>query len=298
MNSRFFTALLLSFTLTVPLQAGETGHFCTMNEAQGQLIRVAGLDPDGMYRDLGGKVSKTYVDDMINIIAADQIKRKLLAGHGKDLEITWKDIYDFRGVVSAWMCNEGKRVYCVSSFIDAVGSGLFGTRIGRGLYTGGLVLAGPAGFVLMSGMEITQKTFQCNPDGVAMALDAGASLVVMLPWCKAPGAKQLCVRAQQVAGKTVLSVMGRYLGREFALGTAKILETEAGDEFVKVLVDGAKEHVTHAVSHQVHSRIMDGQKGSGAVVPEPGAPVEVAPEMGTPLGGGLYYDDPSAYIPR
>ena len=290
MSAKLYATFILFFSLACPIRAEEPGHFCTMDEAVGQMVRAAGLNSAGMQKDLGPRYTRKHVDDIINMIAADQVKRKLLEGHGKDVEITWKDIYDVRGTASAYMCNEGQRLYCVSSFIDAVGSGLTGTRLGRGLYTGGLILAGPAGFVMMSGMEITQKTFQCNPDGLAMALDAGASLVVMLPWCKAPGARELCVRTQQIAGKTVMNVMGRYMGREFAIGTARLVETEAGEEFIKVVVEHGKETVTHAVAHQVHGKLTSHGEVAVEVASEP-----LPPSMqGVPVGGGLYVDDPSA----
>jgi hypothetical protein len=290
MNAKLYATAILFIGLACPLKAEETRHFCSMDEAVGQMVSVAGLNAAGMQKDLGARATRKDVDRMINSIAEDQVKRKLFEGHGKELEITWKDIYDVRGTASAWMCNEGQRLYCVSSFIDAIGSGLTGTRLGRGLYTGGLVLAGPAGFVMMSGMEITQKTFQCNPDGLAMALDAGASVVVMLPWCRAPGARDLCVRAQQVAGKTVMSVMGRYMGREFAIGTARLLENEASQEFVKVVVEHGKETVTHAVAHQVHGKLTS--HGEVAVeVPSEPLPASM---QGVPVGDGLYMDDPSA----
>jgi len=290
MNAKLYATSILFFSLVCPLKAEETRHFCSMDEAVGQMVSVAGLNAAGMQKDLGARATRKDVDRMINSIAESQIKRKLFEGHGKELEITWKDIYDVRGTASAWMCNEGQRLYCVSSFIDAVGSGLTGTRLGRGLYTGGLILAGPAGFVMMSGMEITQKTFQCNPDGLAMALDAGASLVVMLPWCKAPGARELCVRSQQIAGKTVMSVMGRYMGKEFAIGTARLVENEASQEFVKVVVEQAKERIAMAGAHQVHKKV----NSKGEVPVE--VPVEPLPAsmQGIPVGDGLYIDDPSA----
>ncbi len=292
MNAKVFATSLLFFALVCPLKAGETRHFCSMDEAVGQMVSVAGLNAAGMQKDLGSRATRKDVDRMIYSIAEAQIKRKLFEGHGEELEITWKDIYDVRGTASAWMCNEGQRLYCVSSFIDAVGSGLTGTRLGRGLYTGGLILAGPAGFVMMSGMEITQKTFQCNPDGLSMALDAGASLVVMLPWCKAPGARELCVRTQQVAGKTVMNVMGRYMGREFAIGTARLVENEASQEFVKVVVEQAKERVAMAAAHKVHKKV--NSKGEVPVeVPEEPLPASM---QGVPVGDGLYMDDPSAFF--
>lgn len=293
MNAKLYATALIFLSLVCPLKAEETRHFCTMDEAVGQMVNAAGLNAAGMQKDLGARATRQDVDRMINSIAEAQVKRKLFEGHGKEVEITWKDIYDVRGTASAWMCNEGQRLYCVSSFIDAVGSGLTGTRLGRGLYTGGLILAGPAGFVMMSGMEITQKTFQCNPDGLAMALDAGASLVVMLPWCKAPGARELCVRTQQIAGKTVMNVMGRYMGREFAIGTARLVENEAGKEFVKVVVEHTKEKVAHAVTHRVHGKLT----GSGEVaVDVPASEPLPASMRGVPVGDGLYIDDPASFF--
>ncbi len=297
MKPALIAALLLFPFLAPPAGAGEEeGSFCTMDQAVDQMLSAARLDAAGMAKDLRGKTDRAGVDRMLRLIAQDQVRRKLQEGHGDKVEITWKDIYDVRGTASAWACNEGCRLYCVSSFIDAVGSGLLGTRFGRGLTTVGLALAGPPGFVMMSGLEITQKTFQCNPDTVAMALDAGATLTIMLPWCKAPGAKSLCVRAQQAAGKTALKVMGRYMGREYAIGAARFVRSEGGGEFVEVVAEHlahhGKETATHAVTHQVHSAIMSGAGGKDAPeVPEPGAP-----QMGVPIGDGLYYQDESQFF--
>ncbi len=298
MTKTLFFLMALCLSMPPLLRAGETGHFCTMDQGVEQMISAAGLNSEGIAKDLRGKADRQEVDRMIRLIAEDQVKRKLVEGKGDEVKITWKDIYDVRGTVSAWVCNEGCRMYCVSSFIDAIGSGLTGTSIGRGLTGFGLALAGPPGFVMMSGMEITQETFQCKPDAVAMALDAGATLTIMLPWCKAPGAKQLCVRAQQVAGRTITSVMGRYMGREFAIGTARVIESEGGGEFVEVVAEHlshhAKEGVTHAVTHQVHSKLMEGA-GNNPAIPDPGGPAPAGAE-GTPIGDGLYYNDPAQYM--
>ena len=295
MNGKFTCAaavFLLGLPVLIHAEEGG-GHFCTMDQAVDQMISAAGVDTNGMYKDLRGAQSMQQIKSIERDVASGLVRQKLLQdSDSKSVEITWKDIYDMRGTMSAYMCNEGSRMYCVSSFIDAIGSGLTGNRLGRSIYTGGLLLAGPPGFVMMSGMEITQKTFQCKPDTVAMALEAGESVVIMLPWCKAPGVKALCARAGQVAGRSVLRVVGTYMGKEYVIGTGKLLESEAGGEFIKLVADKVKEEVTKPVTHQIHSALVStGDHGSAGAAPEAGAP---APVTGIPIGDGLYYDDPAA----
>ncbi len=288
----------ISLLLPPAARAGELNHFCTMDQAADQMIGVSGIDAKGIYKDLGGRRSEKQISGAIRMIAEDVVKEKLKEGHGEKLEITWKDIYDMRGTVSAWVCNQGARLYCVSSFIDAVGSGLTGTAFGRGLTNAGLILAGPAGFIVLSGMDITQETFQCTPDSVAMAIDAGATVLILVPWCKAPGAEALCLRARQAAGKTVLNVMGRYLGKEYAIAAAQALESETGRQFVKVAAqrtaNAGKFIVTYGVGSAAHSALVaDPEKPPPPEAPGPAAPTP----LNVPVGNGLYYTGPAACLP-
>ncbi len=287
-----FLYAALAFCLPLSAMASEPGSFCTMDQAVGQMISAAGINTGAIYKDMGGARSLQGINSVVRDFAAGLVKEKLRSGHGDKLEITWKDIYDLRGTMSAWVCDNGCRFYCVASFIDAIGSGMTGTTIGRGLTNAGLVLAGPPGFVMMGGMSVTQKSFQCNPSVVAMALESGETVVGMLPWCKAPGAKALCARAGDLAGKTVVRVMARYGGQEYAIGVARALSPRS-NEFVEVTIEylahKAKEGVLKPVTHKVESRIMSGLGKSDPVQ-------DASPPAGVPIGDGLYYNDPSQYM--
>jgi hypothetical protein len=246
-----------------------------MEQAVDRMIGAAGINIEGLHRDLGGAKSMERLTSEIREAASDIVKEKLLQSRGAPVAITWKDIYDLRGTVSARACNEGLRLYCISSFTDAVGSGLMGNVLGRGIKYVGLAFAGPAGFIIESGMSITQETFQCTPDAVTMALDAGAGVVILLPWCKAPGVKEICARAGQFAEKATLTIVERNHGREVAIAAGRMLGSESGGMLVRVIVEHlnahGKEAVTNAVTHQIHSDIVPGD-ASKVNVPEPVPP--------------------------
>lgn len=263
---------------------GETKRFCSLDQAVEQMAAAGGIDVKGIEKDLHGRRSAGQISEMVRIMATDIIKRKLAEGkESNKLEIHWRDIYDLRGSVSAWVCNEGSRFYCVSSFVDAVGSGLTGSAIGRGITYAGLTLAGPPGFILMSGMEITERTFQCTPDTLALFLDSGGTAVILLPWCKVPGAKALCVRAAQTAGKTAYKVMGRYLNKEYAIGVARVMEYDGGGEFVKVVAEQAKETAVRGTAKKVHSNIISPEI-QNMKVPIPETPVPAKTNSGSRNG--------------
>lgn len=276
MNKR--TALLLAACLAAPslLHAGPRS-FCSMDQAVDQMEQAGGIDKEGIYKDLRGAVPMQQISSIVRDIASDLVTAKLAESGAQTVQITWKDIYDLRGTVSSWVCDQGARMYCAASFIDAMGSGLTGTAVGRGLTGAGLALAGPPGFVLLGGMKIAQETFQCTPDTVAMALDAGETVVVLLPWCKAPGLNKLCVRAGKAAGGKALELIARYGNQEYAIGAAKFVQTQAGGKLVKVVVEeianSAKEQAAGTANSAIYSSI---SKSAGDTAPAPGAPLPVA----------------------
>lgn len=272
------TALLLASCLAVPslLHAGPRA-FCSMDQAVDQMVQAGGIDKEGIHKDLRGAASMQQISSIVRDIASDIVTYKLAESRGETVQITWKDVYDLRGTVSSWVCDQGARTYCAASFLDAIGSGLTGTTVGRGLTGAGLALAGPPGFILMGGMKITQETFQCTPDTVAMALDAGETVVVLLPWCKAPGLNKLCVRAGKAAGGKALELIAKYGNQEYAIGAAKFIQTQAGGKLVKVVVDeiknGAKEQAAGTANSAIYNGITG--KSAGDVAPAPGAPMPV-----------------------
>lgn len=289
MGARPFLPLAAALLLSaLPLSASDGGSssFCTVDEATGQMMSAADIDKERLLRDFRGAKTREDVDFAVRMIAESVIKEKLEKEYPDRVEIKWKDIYDVRGAVFMWACNEGLRPYCLTAGIDAIGSGLTGTAIGRKLMSGGLTLAGPPGFVMMTGMNLAEKTFQCDPDGLAMLIEAGGSAVAMLPWCKAPGVKSLCVKAQNFAGQGVtLLVFSRGKGG-YLVGAARALDTEGG-EIIKVaiesLVHKGKHAVTHAAAARVNgavnprarpiqSSVAPSVSDHAAGVPEPGAP--------------------------
>ena len=272
------TALLLAAVLAAPnlLHAGARS-FCSMDQAVDQMVQAGNIDQKGIYKDLRGGRSMQQINSIVRDMASDIVTKKLAESRGEPVQITWKDVYDLHGSVSAWVCDQGARMYCATSFVDAIGAGLTGTSVGRGLTGVGLALAGPPGFVLLGGMKITQETFQCTPDTVAMALDAGETVVVLLPWCKAPGLNKLCVRAGKAAGGKALELVARYGNQEYAIGAAKFVQTQAGGKLVKVVVDEIKGNAKEQAAGTVNSTIYNGitGKSAGDSATAPGAPMPV-----------------------
>lgn len=243
-------ALLLAALWTVSASAEPAQQFCTMDQGVDRILAVADI-PDELAR-------KPIVRD----IASDIVGTKLRDNPGQPLEITWKDIYDLRGTVNAWLCNEGNKMNCVGQALDAVGAGLTGTTPGKILMGVGLALSGPPGFVLMGGMAVTQETFQCQPSAVNMAITAGASVVVSLPWCKAPGVNQACVAVGKGMKEGALAAARKIFGDRVAVQAVK--QGKNGVEVI--LVDAereAKKAMAAAKPGQVSSKITSGLSPNG-----------------------------------
>lgn len=266
-------------TALAPLKADS---FCSLDQAEAQMLRAAEISVDGIYKDLEGKRSKEYISGIVNRIAATIVKRKLVAGKGEKLEITWEDIYNMRGTVGAWGCQEGLRMYCVSSFIDAIGSGMEGTFLGRQITEAGLALAGPPGYVLLNGKKITQQAFQCNPDTVAMALDAGESLLLMLPFCEIGIGQRLCVKPGEMGGQQVMKLMARYAKKDFAIGVAKVMHTESGGKLAVVMADMINKSVTDAAAHAVNGAAYSVLTNDFAVPAPPPTPTVTGEDLYDP----------------
>ncbi len=92
--------------------------------------------------------------------------------------------------------------------------------------TNGLILAGPVGFIMLGGMNIVQETFQCNPSGVVMAINAGATVIVLVPWCKIPGIDKGCVAMTGKIGLGVEKVVNGIFHKN--LSTTVLKKTIAG----------------------------------------------------------------------
>lgn len=208
------TALLFLFSL-FPFNAfaGEekVHRFCTMDTAVDRLIEVARVP-----EELKGKQA-------VRIMAEDVISGKLADKPGERVKIEWKDVYDLRGAINAWMVQNGHPFNRIGQALDAVGSVLLGTFIGKVAVMNALMLAGPAGFIMLGGMNIVQETFQCNPSGVVMALNAGATVAVLVPWCKIPGVNKGCVALTNGIGrgveKAVVSIFGKKVSATFVKET-------------------------------------------------------------------------------
>lgn len=180
-------SLMLITLLALPLlplntlASEKVRRFCTMDSAVGHLLNTAGIP------------EKLQKEPVVRLLAEDLIARKLAERPADTVKIVWKDIYDMRGSVNAWLAHNGHPLSYAWQALDAVGAGLTGTIPGKVLMMNGLILAGPAGFIMLGGMNITQETFQCNPSGIVMAANAGATVVVLIPWCKVPGVSRGCV---------------------------------------------------------------------------------------------------------
>lgn len=208
MKSTKYVALLLIpllalSTLPSPAAAAEeVKRFCTMDTAVGQLMEKADIPP------------KLQKEPVVRMMAEDLIAAKLAGNPADTVKIVWKDIYDMRGSVNAWLAQNGHPLNYVGQALDAVGSGLTGTTAGKFLMMNTLMMAGPAGFIMLGGMNITQETFQCDPSGLVMAANAGATIVVLVPWCRVPGVSRGCVAMEAGIGKGVEKAAASLFGKE------------------------------------------------------------------------------------
>lgn len=193
--------LLNLSALPAPAAAAEE-RFCTMDTAVGQLMNKARI-PEDLQRE-----------PVVQLMAEDLIAAKLAERPSDTVKIVWKDIYDLRGGVNVWLAQNGHPLNYVGAALDAVGSGLTGTTGGKFLMMNTLMMAGPAGFIMLGGMNITQETFQCNPSGVVMAANAGATIVVLVPWCRVPGVGKGCVALEHGVAKGIEKTAAGLFGKE------------------------------------------------------------------------------------
>jgi len=182
--------------------ADEVKRFCTMDTAVGQLMNKAGI-PEALQKE-----------PVVRMMAEDLVAAKLAEQPSDTVKIVWKDIYDMRGSVNAWLAQNGHPFNYVGQALDAVGAGLTGTVAGKVLMMNGLIMAGPAGFIMLGGMNITQETFQCDPSGIVMAANAGATIVVLVPWCRVPGVGKGCVALEHGVARGIEKAAAGLFGRE------------------------------------------------------------------------------------
>lgn len=194
--------LLLSAVPSPAAAAQEVKRFCTLDTAVGQLMEKADIPAD------------LQKEPVVRMMAEDLIAAKLAAHPSDTVKIVWKDIYDMRGSVNAWLAQNGHPLNYVGQALDAVGAGLTGTVAGKMLMMNTLMMAGPAGFIMLGGLNITQETFQCNPSGVVMAANAGATIVVLVPWCRVPGVGKGCVALENGVAKGIEKTAAGLFGRE------------------------------------------------------------------------------------
>ncbi len=191
---------------------GKTERFCTMETAVQRLLDAAGI-PEDLQRE-----------DVVWLMAEDIVGRKLARRPGQRVKMEWKDVYDMRGSVNAYLAQNGHPFNRIGQAIDAVGSALTGTILGKIIMMNGLMLAGPAGFIMLGGMNVVQETFQCNPSGVVMALNAGATIIVLIPWCRVPGVSRGCVAltngVEKGVQKAATSIFGKQVSATFVKETA------------------------------------------------------------------------------
>ncbi|MBU2575140.1 MAG: hypothetical protein KKH28_13795 [Elusimicrobia bacterium] len=202
-------SMTLIFTLSVfPFNVfasdKEVKRFCTMDGAVEQLLNAAGI------------AENLKKEPAVITMAEDIIGQKLAARPTEFVKIVWKDIYDMRGSVNAWLAHNGHPLNHIGQAIDAAGSALTGTIIGKVIMTNALMLAGPAGFIMLGGMNVTQETFQCNPSGVVMAVNAGATIIVLVPWCKVPGINKGCVALTNGVSSGIKKVAASVFGKELS----------------------------------------------------------------------------------
>ena len=207
-NTRLLSLLLLPVLFLSLFPSGalaadnEVKRFCTLDTAVQQLLDVSRIPPE------------LQKEPVVRAMAEDLVAEKLAASPGDTVKLAWKDVYNMRGSVNAWLAQTGHPLNYVGQALDAVGSGLTGTFFGKFIMMNGLIMAGPAGFIMLGGMNITQETFQCNPSGVVMAANAGATLVVLVPWCRVPGVSKGCVAMEAGIGKGVEKAAASLFGKE------------------------------------------------------------------------------------
>lgn len=252
--------LLALSTLPSPAAAAEeVKRFCTMDTAVGQLMEKADIPP------------KLQKEPVVRMMAEDLIAAKLAGNPADTVKIVWKDIYDMRGSVNAWLAQNGHPLNYVGQALDAVGSGLTGTVAGKILMMNTLMLAGPAGFIMLGGMNITQETFQCNPSGLVMAANAGATIVVLVPWCRVPGVSRGCVAMEAGIGKGVEKAAASLFGREL---TAEALRQTTNGVVMAVKLKGSD----LVISGMELLNYLDQKKSVRTVDFEVGIPVDAAVE--------------------
>jgi hypothetical protein len=254
---------VLVWSLLLPGSAlgQEAKRFCSMDQAVTRLLEAS---------DVSAEAAKNPI---IRSMAEDIVAGKLAGRPGASVAITWKDVADLRGTVNVWLCEQGHKLNCAGGAIDAVGSGLMGSRLGRTVMGGGLALAGPPGWVLLSGLPATQETFQCEPSALAMAVETGAGVVVLVPWCRTPGVERACVAVGTGAKKGALAVANLLFGNRVSAQVVR--ETGRGVEIALVQSRGSAS-TSRSAGHAVINKIAPGGKASvnfdgGGVVGEAGS---------------------------
>ncbi|MCM2268254.1 MAG: hypothetical protein NDI60_10835 [Elusimicrobiales bacterium] len=261
---KYLTLLLIPLltlsALPSPAAAAEAvERFCTMDTAVGQLMNKAGI-PEALQRE-----------PVVRLMAEDLLADKLAKHPADTVKIVWKDIYDMRGSVNAWLAQNGHPLNYVGQALDAVGSGLTGTVVGKVLMMNGLIMAGPAGFIMLGGMNITQETFQCDPSGLVMAANAGATLVVLVPWCRVPGVSRGCVAMEAGIGKGVEKAAASLFGKEL---TAEALRQTTSGVVMAIKLKGSD----LVLSGMELLNYLDQKKALRQVDFEAGLPVDAAAE--------------------
>lgn len=252
--------LTLSAVPSPAAAAAEAQRFCTMDAAVGQLMNKAGI-PDNLQRE-----------PVVRLMAEDLIAAKLAEKPSDTVKIVWKDIYDLRGSVNAWLAQNGHPLNYIGQGLDAVGAGLTGTVAGKFLMMNTLMLTGPAGFIMLGGLNITQETFQCNPSGVVMAANAGATIVVLVPWCRVPGVGKGCVALEHGVAKGIEKTAAGLFGKEV---TATFLKSTTNGVMMAIKLKSTDV----VMSGMEILNYLDQKKSVRQVDFEVGIPVNVAVEQ-------------------
>lgn len=203
-----------------PAWAEETRRFCSRDDGIEKLIEVA----------FEGDAAEAKKVQDVKDWAGEIIDSKFVDAEGglQQVRITWKDVYDLRGVFNTKECSKGRGVmgvlenldHCLGAGLDAVGAGITGTTAGKVVAGTGLALAGPVGFVTLSAMAVTEEAVQCAPSLFVMAAEAMVTVVLLLPVCKAPGISRGCVAAERAASRGAAALFRR-LFRKGARDLAK-----------------------------------------------------------------------------
>jgi hypothetical protein len=217
-----------------------------MDEAVAQLLDAAQIPTD-----LRQEQAMRYLAERV-------IAGKLASNPAEPVQITWGDVYDMRGSAQSLLCGQGRKFNCFGAVVDAVGSGLMGTGVGKVLTTTGLAMAGPPGWVLTGGLRVAQETFQCRPDAVAMAIDAGVLVAAFIPWCKVPGVSRGCVAVGGAVKDGAQAVAGKLFGNRVAVASAKASELGVEVTLTKASHDGNLNTLQKAVTSSLHDTILDG----------------------------------------